>query len=140
MRPRHRVILAAAVALGLLPIAAHSATAEAFQVRTARDLVNLCKVPPGDPMHEAARSLCYGFLAGAYQYDHSLRSGPDAKPLVCLTDPKPTRAEAAQRFVRWAEAQPCFGSRSPLGRAQSHHGDRIILLMPEKRPAGRALS
>ncbi len=114
MRHIYGMILASTMTLGLLPMASHSATSEDFKVQTAQELVDLCSVPQGDPMYEAARAFCYGFIAGAYQYDQSIHAGADSKPLICLTDPKPTRAEAAAMFIRWAKDNSQYLTERPV--------------------------
>jgi hypothetical protein len=90
----------------LAPAAAQSAGLESFQLRGAQDLVDLCAVPDGDSMTEAARGFCYGFLAGAYQHALAENGGDAAKVGICLPDPKPNRAEVARMFVAWGKDHP----------------------------------
>lgn len=110
-----RIVVIAALAAALLPLpsrAAHSV--EDFDLRTAADLVELCDVPDNDPMFEAARGFCYGFLSGAANYHHSVNAGKKSTPLFCPPEPKVSRAEAARLFVSWGRAQPQYLSEPPV--------------------------
>lgn len=105
----YRAIIATLAFLLLAPAPSFSAhSADNFQLRNAQDLADLCAVPDGDPMVEAARGFCYGFLSGAGEYHRAIHLGPRDKPLICPPEPKPTRAEAAQGFVDWARANPQY--------------------------------
>jgi glucose dehydrogenase len=77
-----KAVIAAIATAALLPLQALAAgSVEAFDLRTAEDLVDLSAVPDGAPMMEAARGFCYGFLIGAgvgalggYIYDQDQKS------------------------------------------------------------------
>lgn len=98
--------MATLLALSLVPAAAHAAGRESFQLRNAQDLIDLCGTPEGEPMAEAARGFCYGFLAGAYQHALAVAGGVPEKTGVCLPDPRPSRAEVARQLVAWGNAHP----------------------------------
>jgi hypothetical protein len=105
MRKAVIAVIAAAALLPLQPRAAPSV--EDFALRTAEDLVDLCAVPDGDSMVEAARGFCYGFLSGAGSYQRAINAGANAKPLFCLPEKGAiTRGEAARMYVAWARANP----------------------------------
>lgn len=111
----YRKIIATFVLLLLAPAPSFSApSTDTFQLRNAQDLADLCAVPDGDPMVEAARGFCYGFLSGAGEYHRATRQGKGGKPLVCVPEPPPTRAEAAQGFVDWAKANPQYMQESAI--------------------------
>ena len=105
----HRLAAVTVCTLGLLPgLSYAAATRESFNLRTAQDLVDLCAVPEGDPMDEAARGFCYGYLSGAGHYHRATRPTTREQPLFCLpeTTAMPSRAEVAQRFVAWGQSHP----------------------------------
>ena len=103
----HRIATATLFTLALLPGVSHSAaTRESFNLRNAQDLVDLCAVPEDDPMTEAARGFCYGYLSGAGHYHRATHLTARDKPLFCLPEVKamPSRAEVARRFVEWGQS------------------------------------
>jgi hypothetical protein len=108
------------------------ATRESFDLRNAQDLVDLCAVPEGDPMHEAARGFCYGFLSGAGAYHRAVAPTAKDKPLFCVPDPRPTREEAAKKFVAWAEAQAEHMQEPPIDALLRFATDTWPC--PQKRP------
>jgi hypothetical protein len=103
-----RTIIAVTCALTLLPVQSHSASRESFDLRDAQDLADLCAVPDGDPMMEAARAFCYGYLSGAGHYHRATLPTAREKPLVCLPEAEamPSRAEVAKQFVDWGNSHP----------------------------------
>jgi len=108
-------IIAALAAAALLPLqSSASPSAEDFELRTTEKLVDLCAVPDGDPMVEAARGFCYGYLTGAGNYHRALKQGKDSQPLFCLPEPKMTRADAARLFVSWGRANPRHLKEAPI--------------------------
>ena len=112
-----KVVIAALAAATLVPLQPQAAaTVEDFDLRTAQDLVDLCAVPDNDPMVEAARGFCYGFLSGAGNYHRALNAGKNAHPLFCLPKAKPrvSRAEAAAMFVDWGRAHPQYLGEAPV--------------------------
>ena len=71
--------------MALLPLQSYGeASAASFDLRTARDLVDLCAVYADDPMVDAAHGFCYGFLSGAGGYHQAINAGKDSRPLFCL--------------------------------------------------------
>lgn len=68
--------------VALLPLQSYGeASVESFDLRTARDLVDLCAVYADDPMVDAAHGFCYGFLSGAGGYHQAINAGKDSRPL-----------------------------------------------------------
>lgn len=103
-----KIILAGITALATLPFSSLAATPESFQLHSAQDLSDLCAVTEGDPMAEAARSFCYGYLRGVHDLHSALKPTPKDRPLYCIPSPVPTRAEAGARFVEWSKANPQY--------------------------------
>jgi hypothetical protein len=92
--------------VSLAPAATLAGGRESFQLRNAQDLIDLCGTAEDQPMADAARGFCYGFLAGAYQHALAVAGGAPDKTGVCLPDPRPSRAEVARQFVAWGKAHP----------------------------------
>ena len=114
-----KVVIAALAAATLLPLqsqatATPTATVEDFNLRSAEDLVDLCAVPESDPMAEAARGFCYGYLSGVGSYHNALNVGKNARPLYCLPEPRPSRADAAKMFVDWSRSHPQHLTEAPV--------------------------
>ncbi len=100
------------VLAGLWTPQSRAETADSFLVRNALDIVSLCTTAKDDPLHTAAVNFCHGYVVGAYHYYRALTTAPDPdrKPLFCLPDPQPTRAEAIDAFVAWAQAHPEYNN------------------------------
>ena len=105
------LLLGAALAV---PGVAGAVTDGDFEVKTTRNLLNLCTVSADDVRHKEALHFCHGFLVGAYQYYLATLAGPNAKPLVCPPDPPPTRNAAIVAFIGWAQAHPQYMSEAPV--------------------------
>jgi hypothetical protein len=84
-------LLLAAVFLAPALAGAGPIAKEDFQVRTTRDLINLCTVSADDPHWKEAVHFCQGYLVGAYAYYAAENLGPGAGALVCPPNPKPSR-------------------------------------------------
>lgn len=104
--------LAAASGVGLLmtmavaaPDAVGATTEEDFTLNTTRDLVDLCSATPDDPLHDQAKELCLGYVAGVahlHRYlvaQKRLAGGPVACPTQTVS-----RDAFAREFVAWANA------------------------------------
>lgn len=91
----------------LLPLQSYgAASVQSFDLRSARDLVDLCAVAADDPMAEAAHGFCYGFLSGAGAYHRAISAGENSRPLFCLPADRPSRVETADKYVVWSRANP----------------------------------
>jgi hypothetical protein len=113
--------IAAASGLGLLalvvaPASITAATTEKdFALNTTQDLVDLCGAKPDDPMHDQARELCLGYIAGvAHMHrflvaEKKLRGGPIACPERTVS-----RDVFAQEFVVWANAHTQYMGDPPV--------------------------
>jgi hypothetical protein len=100
-------MLAAVLAVALAPVAAQAALSEdQFTMKTTGDLIALCTADPKDPLYTAAVNYCHGFATGAYSAEQAHEAATKAKPLFCLPDPRPTRAQAVADFVAWTKEDP----------------------------------
>ncbi len=104
------------VAAFMMPVlaAAGPVTDEDFQVKTTRNLINLCTVSADDPHMKEAIHFCQGFLVGAYAYYSAENSGPEAEPLVCPPNPVPSRNDAIMNFIEWAKSHPEYMDEKPV--------------------------
>lgn len=99
----------------LNPGVARAVTDEDFEVKTTRDLINLCTVSASDPRAQQAIHFCHGYLVGAYHYHVAASELPGgAKRLVCFPKSDVTRNEAVAMFVEWAKARPQFFNETPV--------------------------
>jgi hypothetical protein len=99
----------------LLPgLATSAVTEEDFMVKTTRDLINLCTASPQDTRYGEAIHFCHGYLVGAYHYSVAQASNDPNRLLVCFPEPKPSRNEAIDLFVAWAQAHPQFMTEMPV--------------------------
>ena len=94
--------------------AALAVTTEDFLIANTQDGIDVCTAPESDPLHGPAMGFCHGYLVGAYQYHVALHGGPKAKPVVCLPQPTPTRAQAIDGFITWAKAHPEYANERPV--------------------------
>ncbi len=101
-------------ALLILPGLAGAVSETDFKADTTGQIVNLCTANPDDPLYPHAVNFCHGYLVGAYKYYEAAHSGPNALKLVCLPDPPPSRNEAIQLFMEWANAHPQYMKESPV--------------------------
>jgi Rap1a immunity proteins len=110
-----RLINALLIAFMLSPgIAMAAVTDEDFEVKTTRNLLNLCAVSADDPRAKEAIQMCQGYLVGAYAYYAAENSGKDSMRLVCMPNPVPSRNEAVAMFVEWAKARPQYLNEVPV--------------------------
>ena len=97
-----------------VPAVAAAVTDGDFEVKTARNLLDLCTVAPEDPRYKEALHFCHGYLVGAYHYYLATLAGPNVKPLVCPSDPPPSRNAVISGFVAWARAHPQYMNEPPV--------------------------
>jgi hypothetical protein len=110
-----KAIIAALAAAAMLPLQTRAVpSVEDFDLRAGEDLLDLCAVPDSDPMSEAARSFCYGFLSGVNHYHRAISAGKNARPLYCLPETGLTRASVASMYVNWGRANPQYMKEAPV--------------------------
>jgi hypothetical protein len=98
----------------LLPGLAGAVTEKDFEANTARDFISLCTATPDDPLYHQAINFCHGYFEGAYQYYEAMTSGPKGIKFVCVPDPLPSRNDAIDRFIKWAESNPQHMDERPV--------------------------
>lgn len=110
MRPG--LVLALTLVLGIPT--AYGTDATDFEVKTTRDLVNLCSVASGDATHDAAMGYCLGFVDAAHDYHAAITSGELLKPIAC-PEPTTTRQQVVEVFVDWARSNDgLLDNESPI--------------------------
>jgi len=97
-----------------VPGVAGAVTDGDFEVKTTRNLLNLCTVSAEDARYKEALHFCHGYLVGAFHYYLATISGPKAKPLVCPPDPPPSRNAVITAFIGWAQAHPQYMNEAPV--------------------------
>lgn len=85
-----------------------------FLAKDTRSLINLCKAAPEDPLYDKAIHFCHGYLVGAFHYSVAESANKPELKLVCFPDPKPSRNEAIDMFVAWAQKHPEFMNELPV--------------------------
>ena len=98
--------LLAALCVAAIPALGNAAvTQDSFLVRTTADLVDLCSVPPSDPLHTAALNFCEGFGAGAYRIFAEVEATRQ-EHMFCMPDTLLDRGDTVTILVIWAKSQP----------------------------------
>ena len=87
---------------------------EDFQVKTTKDLFDLCAAPDSEPLASQALHFCHGYLVGAFHYYAASVSGPNGLPLVCPPDPRPSRNDTIAMFVQWVKDRPQYWDELPV--------------------------
>ncbi len=85
-----------------------------FEVKTTKNLLNLCTASPEDNFYAEAVNFCHGYLVGAYHYHNASRSGPNAKQEICVPQPAPSRNDTINNFIAWAKAHPQHHNELPV--------------------------
>jgi len=94
--------------LGLLLTAAMPLTTFAveemdFDLKTTRNLYNLCSVKADDPNYLHAHGACKGFIKGAVQYHDGISDKKHLKRLICYPETA-TISDGIAAFVAWGGA------------------------------------
>lgn len=124
-----RATLVAGIALGTVsaPAAAYAAVnQDSFQVRTTRELVELCGAPQSDPLYTAAQNFCHGFAVGVFRVLQEQDLANPSGRMFCMPDPTPSRAQGIAQFVQWAQADASHLALPPA--------DGIALYLSNKYP------
>ena len=103
------------VVLAALPTdgRADAAPTEAFHLRTAQDLLDICSVQPGDTDYDASMGFCLGFIEGGGHYHDSITSGPERARLICQPEGV-TRQKAIGVFVSYLGTNPQHLADPPM--------------------------
>ncbi|MBN8871488.1 MAG: hypothetical protein J0H67_01510 [Rhodospirillales bacterium] len=100
------VLAALAIAAPLVTTPLGSASAAEpinLNVRTSRDLAELCGVNPKEAAADAKINFCHGFAQGAV--DVYLQTAGNKKAF-CFPSPAPRRTQTMNEFVAWVRALP----------------------------------
>jgi hypothetical protein len=98
----------------LVPALTGAVTEEDFLAKTTQNLLNLCTASADDPRSREAIHFCHGYLVGAFHYHMAANTGEGKQPLVCLPTPSPSRNEAINMFIDWAQVHPQYMDESPV--------------------------
>jgi len=80
----------------------------AYEIRTLRDLVGVCKTAEADPYRASARGLCWGYVSGVIDfYEVDTASGRRMRR-VCLPGTPVSRSDAVDGLIAWADANQQF--------------------------------
>jgi hypothetical protein len=93
---------------------ANAASESDFKAETTEQMINLCRAAPDDPLYQQAVNFCHGYLVGAYHYHQAASAGGGGARLVCFPDPPPSRNDAIEMFLEWAEAHPQYMQDRPV--------------------------
>jgi hypothetical protein len=96
------------------PCLAGEVSVEDFQVKTTKDLFDLCTAPDNEPLASHAIHFCHGYLVGAFHYYAASVAGPEGLPLVCPPDPRPYRNETIGMFIQWVKDHPQYWDELPV--------------------------
>jgi hypothetical protein len=101
---------------------------EDFSLSTANQLVDVCTLEAEHDDHGIAMGFCYGFFEGAANYDDSL-DGPKWHRGILCEPPEVTRGQAVSVFVQYMQANPQYGTESPV--------DSIFRALVDKWPCSK---
>lgn len=110
--------IAVAVALGFATTGVHAADSAAYglddyELDTAKDLYDVCTVPPSHPDHAVARAFCVGYFEGGIHLHDALAAADDFPEIACAPDTT-TRAEVVEVFVEYARANPQYNGERAM--------------------------
>jgi len=106
MMIRNQILIILFMFALLPPVYAGTVTKSDFQVKNTQSLLNLCNVNTDDPLYGQALHFCHGYLVGAFHFYKVSRLGPKSEHLVCVPEPAPSRNDAIDQFISWANAHP----------------------------------
>jgi len=95
-------------------VAKANVTNEDFVAKTTQNLINLCTASPQDPYYREAIHFCHGYLVGAFHYYQASTAGKQELKILCAPEPKPSRNEAIDMFVSWAQRHPEYMNEMPV--------------------------
>jgi hypothetical protein len=104
-------LVAAWLAVGVLPAAAQAPTGAAGLVTTAM-LAEACGASGTNEPGAASVGYCRGFITGAGQYHAEISAG--RPPIFCLPSPSPTLEAVQVSFASWARSNPQYANERAL--------------------------
>lgn len=85
-----------------------------FEVKTTRDLVELCSASSESDVYGAAMGYCLGFVDAAHDYHAVVTQGDVLAPVACPGHTT-TRREVVDAFLSWAKDNDALlDTESPL--------------------------
>lgn len=104
--------IAVAVALGFAATSVRAADSDAYglddyTLDTAKDLYDICTVPPSHPDYEVAKAFCVGYFEGGIHLHDALAAADDFPRIACAPD-SATRKEVVEGFIEFAKANPQY--------------------------------
>ncbi|WAK03848.1 Rap1a/Tai family immunity protein [Methylobacter sp. YRD-M1] len=101
-------------ALFVAGVAKADVTNEDFVAQKTQNLINLCTASPQDPHYRDAIHFCHGYLVGAFHYYQAATADKRELKIFCAPEPKPSRNEAIDMFVSWAQRHPEYMNEMPV--------------------------
>ena len=114
MNPRKLLNLLLFACMFVPVIATSAVTEEDFKVKTTKNLINLCTASTDDPYYKEAIHFCHGYLVGAYYFYAAQYKKESTNQLVCFPEPNPTRNEAIEKVISWAQQHPEYMNELPV--------------------------
>ena len=74
-----------------------------YDVPTTGDLITLCNVSEDDPLYQAARGFCLGYIDAAMDYHAALTAGPNYEAIVCH-EGTVSREEVVTVVLEWSQS------------------------------------
>ena len=110
--------MAVAVALGFGATSTQAAGSDGYglddyELGTAKDLYDVCTVPPGHADHAVAKAFCVGYFEGGIHLHDALAAAQDFPRIACAPD-NASRKELVEVFVAYAKANPQYFSEAPM--------------------------
>ena len=91
-----------------IPGVSVAATPDHFLVRSAADLVEVCRSVPSDTISSAAAGFCQGYVVGIYRTLEEVQAAGSSGRMFCVDESQhpPSRTEAITAYVAWIDAKP----------------------------------
>jgi hypothetical protein len=80
----------------------------AYDIRTLRDLVAICRTAETDPYRASAEGLCWGYASGVLDFYLLDAATAHREARVCLPAAIPRRDEAVASLLAWTDANQQF--------------------------------
>jgi len=125
--------IAVAVAWGFATTSVQAASSDAYglddyQLDSAKDLYDVCTVPPSNPDHAVAKAFCVGYFEGGIHLHDALAAADDFPKIACAPDTT-TRKELVEVFVEFAKANPQYHNEPAM--------DAVFRAVVSKWPCGK---
>ncbi len=110
--------VAVAVVLGFATTSVQAADSDTYglddyKLDSAKDLYDVCTVPPSHKDHAVAKAFCVGYFEGGIHLHDVLAEADDFPNIACAPDTT-TRAEVVEVFVEYAKANPQYYAERPM--------------------------